>query len=78
VPNQIYEGALRSMCLDCLVELRRFELQNVQQIMQRILPDNVREALHRLKDTDAKQLADPVKEAQFQHDIQTIKGILPY
>lgn len=78
VPNRITERTERSICLDCFVELKRFELQNAETMMKRVFPPRVVEALKRLKQADAAQMKDPTKEAQMRSDLQTVQEVLPY
>ena len=77
--TEIYQGSNRSLCLDCVVEVRRFEYENREEIVRRILPDNMIAALRRLKTSDPKQFADdPAKEAQMHRDLDIINKSLPY
>lgn len=68
----------RSLCLDCLIEIKRFEMQNFQEIMHRIFPDDVLESMKRLKVMDTSKLPDKEKQAQMLRDLQKIQGILPF
>lgn len=78
VPHRITELTERSFCLDCFVELKRFELQNAEALMKRVFPPRVVEALKRLKAADPAQMSDPVKQSQMRNDLQTVQEILPY
>lgn len=78
VPTRITKLTDRSICLDCLVELRRFELQNAEELMKRVFPPRVVEALKRLKVTDPAEMNDPVKQTQMRKDLQTVQEVLPY
>jgi hypothetical protein len=79
VPHKLSEEPdSTSICLDCLVEMRRFELQNGEEVMNRIFPDRVVEALKRLKTSDPNQMNDPVKQEQMRKDLQTVQEVLPY
>jgi hypothetical protein len=79
VPHSISkEKPEKSFCLDCLVELKRFEMQNFEEIMHRIFPDRVLEAMKRLKHMDTSQMPDPDKQAQMLRDLNTAQEILPF
>lgn len=67
-----------SICLDCLVEMRRYELANGKEVIERIFPPRVVEALRRLKLTDPNQMNDPAKQEQMRQDLQTVQEVLPY
>ena len=78
VPHKLSEQPeASSLCLDCLVELRKFELENSKEIIQRIFPERVVEALRRLKHSDPTQMNDPAKQEQMKRDLQTVQEILP-
>jgi hypothetical protein len=78
VPNRFTENTERSLCLDCLVELKRLELQNAGRLMERVFPPRVVDALKRLRQADPAQMGDPVKQAQMRQDLQTVQEVLPY
>ncbi len=79
VPHKLSEKPeSSSICLDCLVEIRRFELQNSEEAINRIFPPRVVEALKRLKYSDPNQMNDPAKQEQMRKDLQTVQEVLPY
>ncbi len=79
VPHRIApKPSERSLCLDCLVELKRFELQSHKELVERTLPPHVREALVRLRNSDPADRNDPTKQEQLGEDLQTIRDLLPY
>lgn len=78
-PAEIHEGSDRSLCLDCLIQVRRFEFENREEIVRRVLPEDAIAALRRLKTSDPKQFAeDPAKEAQMRQDLEIVNRTLPY
>jgi hypothetical protein len=80
VPHKICEEhPERSLCIDCLAEIKRFELQNGEEIMERVFPERFIEAYKRIRKVDPSEISsDPEKQAQFQHDLQILQEILPY
>ena len=73
VPHQICKRPERpSLCLDCLVEMKRFEVQNNKEITNRLFPEDYVEALERLKKMDTSKQVDPVEQAQMQKDLQLV------
>ncbi len=77
VPLEIREGCPRSVCLECLIQIRRFELQNAGTMMQQTLPKDVQEAIQRLRNVDASQPIDSAKQSQIQRDVDIAKRIMP-
>ncbi len=75
VPHRFNESSERSLCLDCLVEMRRFELQNAPEITERIFPQRVVDALRRIKYTDPD---DPANKEQLKQDLRTVREAIPY
>ena len=55
-PHEVAQG--RSVCLDCLVELRRFEVQNLAEVTRRIYPEDFCEALARVGRLDPDHLSE--------------------
>lgn len=76
VPHAV--GGDRSVCLDCLVELRRFEFEHAPEVMQRVLPERVIEALRRLRDVDPQRAQDPAVQAQMKRDLEIVREVVPY
>jgi hypothetical protein len=68
----------RSICLDCLVELRRFELQHMTEIVPRTMPQRFLDAIRRLRALDASQLRDPAMQEQIRQDLQTVQQVIPF
>jgi hypothetical protein len=76
VPHKI--GPEKSICLDCLVEMRRFELANGPEVMKRVLPDRVIQALRRIRATDPNQMSNPAVQEQMRRDLEVVQEVLPY
>lgn len=67
----------RSLCLQCIIELRRFEMAHMHEIVNGALPQRVVDALRRLRALDPSQLGDPAKQEQMRQDLQTVQQVLP-
>jgi hypothetical protein len=79
VPHAISkERPERSLCLDCLVEMKRFELQNSHEVLQRLLPNRVIEAMKRLREIGPSQSLNQDQQAQMLRDLQTVKEMFPF
>lgn len=68
----------RSVCLNCLIELRRFEFEHAPEVMQRVLPQRVLDALRRLRDIDPDQVKDDATRQQMRRDLQIVQEVIPY
>lgn len=77
VPHRIApEPSNRSVCLDCLVEMRRFEIQNNREITRRVFAPKVAEALERLQKLDPARMSEPGVAEQMQHDLEIVRKAL--
>ena len=79
VPHSICkERPERSLCLDCLVEMKRFELQNAHEVMHRVVPERVIDAMARLKSVDPSRAMSPEQQAQMFRDLQIVREVFPF
>jgi hypothetical protein len=69
-------AAGRSICLDCLIAIKRFEVANSKEIMRRVFSKEFQEATSRLKAFDADK-ATPADTEQMVQDIELIKSQAP-
>lgn len=73
-PHDIASG--RSICLDCLVVLRKFEVANSKELLRRVFSKEFQEATSRLTAFDPDK-ATPADSAQMAQDIELIKRQVP-
>ena len=66
----------RSLCLDCLVEVKRFETQNMDAILHKLYPDRVVEAIKRLQAANPTGAMTQEQQAQMLRDAYTAQGVL--
>jgi hypothetical protein len=66
----------KSLCLDCLIEMKRFEAQNMNEIMRKLYPDRVVDAIKRLKTIDASRAMTQEQQAQMLQDVYTAQEVL--
>lgn len=78
VPHHIGEAPCeRSLCVDCLVQLKRFELQNSNEIMSRLFTQDVVDAMKRLKTVDSAKMGDPEAQSQLLADLHLVMAAFP-
>jgi hypothetical protein len=68
----------RSLCLDCLIEMKRFETQNMEEIMRRLFPKDVVDAMRRLKGMDTSQALNQQQQSQMLRDLQSAQQVLRF
>ncbi len=68
----------RSLCLDCLVEVKRFETQNMEEILRKLYPDHVVEAIRRLRNANPAATLSQEQQAQLLRDAYTAREALHF
>ncbi len=68
----------KSLCIDCIIALRRFEMAHMNEIVNGALPQRVTDAMRRLQNIDPKRAAEPEVQEQLRQDLQTVRQVLQY
>ena len=67
-----------SICIDCAIGLKKFELKHTKEILYQIFPKNVLEAMVRLIKYDTTQKPEQKDIDIIQQDLKIIRENLPF
>jgi hypothetical protein len=79
VPHRIAPAPSdKSICIDCIISLRKFEMAHMDEIVNGALPQRVTDAMRRLRSIDPRRATEPEVQEQMRLDLQTVQQVISF